>query len=410
MGHPSGAGGVSVGAVGAQPLSRAVAGLFAVACGLAVANVYYAQPLLDAMALELGLRPATVGVVVTVTQAGYALGLLLLVPLGDLVERRRLVTGQMFLSVGALAVVGFAPSSAVLLVGMAAVGLLAVVTQVLVAFAATLAAPSERGRVVGMVTSGVVIGILMARTVAGVLADLAGWRSVYVFSSAATLVVALALGRVLPHERLRTRLSYAALLRSVLSLFVEEPVLRVRAVLALLMFASFATLWTPLALLLGAPPFSLSHSQIGLFGLAGLAGALAASRAGRLADRGLGNRTTTAALLILLVSWGAVLLTPRSLWALGLGIVALDLAVQALHVTNQSELYAVRPEARSRLVAGYMVFYSIGSGAGSLGATWVYAHAGWAGVCAQGAGLALVALVFWGLTRVSVARARSAVG
>jgi len=355
-----------------------------------------------------------VGVVVTVTQVGYGLGLLLLVPLGDLVERRRLVTGQMLLSVVALAVVGFSPTGAVLLTGMAVVGLLAVVTQVLVAFSATLAAPAERGRVVGLVTSGVVIGILLARTVAGVLADLAGWRSVYGVSAVATLVVALLLGRVLPRERLRARLSYPALLRSVFTLFVEEPVLRVRAVLAMLTFASFATLWTPLSLLLGAPPFSLSHTQIGLFGLAGLAGALGASRAGRFADHGHGNRTTTAALVILVVSWGAVALTQTSLWALGLGIVALDLALQAVHVTSQSELYAVRPEARSRLVAGYMVFYSIGSGAGSLGSTWVYAHAGWTGVCAQGAGIALVALVFWGLTRLSAAReaarARSALG
>ncbi|WP_228557050.1 MFS transporter, partial [Myxococcus sp. AB025B] len=248
--------------------------LFAVACGLAVANVYYAQPLLDAMARELGLQPATVGVVVTVTQVGYGLGLLLLVPLGDLVERRRLVALQMLLSVAALTLVGLAPSGAVLLGALAVVGLLAVVTQVLVAFSASLASPAERGRVVGLVTSGVVIGILMARTVAGLLSDVAGWRSVYLVSAGATLLVALALLRVLPRERARTRLSYPELLRSVLTLFGEEPVLRVRAVLALLGFAAFSTLWTPMVLLLAAPPFSLSHTQVGLFGVAGGAGAL----------------------------------------------------------------------------------------------------------------------------------------
>ncbi|AKF83454.1 MFS transporter [Myxococcus fulvus 124B02] len=399
-------GGVEEGAPagrGVPGLSGAVTWLFAVACGLAVANVYYAQPLLDAMARELGLAPATVGVVVTVTQVGYGVGLLFLVPLGDLVERRRLVALQMLLSVAALVLVGLAPTGAVLLCALAVVGLLAVVTQVLVAFSASLASPAERGRVVGLVTSGVVIGILMARTVAGFLSDVAGWRSVYLVSAGATLLVALALLRVLPRERARTRLSYPELLRSVLTLFVEEPVLRVRAVLALLGFATFSTLWTPMVLLLAAPPFSLSHTQVGLFGLAGVAGALGASRAGRLADRGFGNRTTWFALVLLLVSWVPVMLTQthQSLWALGLGIIGLDLAIQALHVTNQSELYAVRPEARSRLVAGYMVFYSIGSGAGSLASTVVFAHAGWVGVCAQGAAIAAVALVFWGGTRLA---------
>lgn len=380
-------------------LSRAVTFLLAAACGLAVANVYYAQPLLDAMAAELGLREATVGIVVTVTQVGYGLGLLLVVPLGDLVERRRLVTLQMSLSVVALGVVSLAPTVAVLLMGMAAVGLFAVVTQVLVAFSATLATPAERGRVVGTVTSGVVLGILSARTVAGFVSDFAGWRAVYGVSAVATLLVAVALFRVLPREQVRSRLSYPELLRSVLTLFVEERELRVRAVLALLSFASFTTLWTPLVLLLGAPPHSLSHSQVGLFGLAGMAGALGASRAGRLADRGLGDRTTLAALALLLVSWVPIAGATSSLWALGLGIITLDLAIQALHVTGQSELYAVRPEARSRLVAGYMMFYSLGSGAGSLASTVVFSKWGWTGVCVQGAALSAVALVFWAFSR-----------
>ncbi|WP_342376000.1 MFS transporter [Myxococcus stipitatus] len=388
-------------AVGEQVggLSRAVTFLLAVACGLAVANVYYAQPLLDAMAAELGLREATVGVVVTVTQVGYGLGLLLVVPLGDLVERRRLVTLQMSLSVVALGVVALAPTVAVLLTGMAAVGLFAVVTQVLVAFSATLATPAERGRVVGTVTSGVVLGILSARTVAGFVSDFAGWRAVYGVSAVATLAVAVTLFRVLPREQVQRGLSYPQLLRSVLTLFVEERELRVRAVLALLTFASLTTLWTPLVLLLGAPPHSLSHSEVGLFGLAGVAGALAASRAGRLADRGLGNATTTAALVLLLVSWVPIGWAVPSLWALGLGIITLDLAIQALHVTGQSELYAVRPEARSRLVAGYMMFYSLGSGAGSLASTVVFSKWGWTGVSLQGAALSAVALGFWAFSR-----------
>ncbi|NOU67034.1 MFS transporter [Paenibacillus sp. LMG 31461] len=380
-------------------ISRYVALLFATACGLAVANIYYAQPLLDALASEFSIAHSSVGIVITITQICYALGLLLLVPLGDLLNRRRLIPGLMLLSVLALIAVGIAPNSTVLLTGLAAVGLLAVVTQVLVAFAATLAAPVERGRIVGLVISGVVIGILLARTFAGVLTDLAGWRSVYLVSAALMLVMAGVLFRVLPHdERERASLTYPQLLRSVLALFLQERILRVRAVLALLIFTAFSTLWTSLVLPLSSPPLSLSHTAIGAFGLAGAAGALAASRAGWLADRGLGQRTTGVALTLLLVSWLPISYTEHSLLALIVGILLLDVAVQAVHVTNQSLIYNVRPEASSRLTAGYMIFYSIGSATGSIASTSIYAYAGWNGVCVLGAAVSALALLFWGLT------------
>ncbi len=384
----------------APAMSRSVALLFAIACGLAVANVYYAQPLLDAMASEIGINRAAVGIVITATQIFYALGLLMLVPLGDLVNRRKLIVGQMLLSVLALIAVGTASTAAVLLAGMGAVGLLAVVTQALVAYASTLAAPAERGRVVGFATSGVVIGILLARTVAGTLTDLAGWRSVYFVSAGLTVLMAGLLFRVLPREdHGKVPMTYPQLLRSVFALFVQEPVLRIRGILALLIFASFSVLWTSLVLPLSSPPLSLSHTAIGSFGLVGVAGALAAARAGRLADRGLGQRTTGVALTLLLVSWLPISLTERSLWALIAGVVLLDLAVQAVHVTNQSMIYNVRPEARSRLAGAYMIFYSIGSAVGSISSTLMYVRAGWTGVCLLGAAISGLALLFWGLTR-----------
>ncbi|MCM3271494.1 MFS transporter [Paenibacillus elgii] len=384
----------------ASAMSRSVALLFAIACGLAVANVYYAQPLLDAMASELGIDRAAVGIVITATQIFYALGLLMLVPLGDLVNRRKLIVGQMLLSVLALIAVGTASTAAVLLAGMGAVGLLAVVTQTLVAYASTLAAPAERGRVVGFVTSGVVIGILLARTIAGTLTDLAGWRSVYFVSAGLTVLMAGLLFRVLPREdHGKVPMTYPHLLRSVFALFVQEPVLRIRGILALLIFASFSVLWTSLVLPLSSPPLSLSHTAIGSFGLVGVAGALAAARAGRLADRGSGQRTTGIALTLLLVSWLPIRMTESSLWALIAGVVLLDLAVQAVHVTNQSMIYNVRPEARSRLAGAYMIFYSIGSAVGSISSTLMYARAGWTGVCLLGAAISGLALLFWGLTR-----------
>ncbi|MFE6166668.1 MFS transporter [Viridibacillus arvi] len=383
-----------------QPsMSRALALLFATACGMSVANIYFAQPLLDQLSNEFGIDHSIIGVVITITQIFYGLGLLLLVPLGDLLNQRRLIVGQMLLSITALVIVGTASSSMVLFAGMALVGLLAVVTQTLMAFAATIASPIERGRVVGIVTSGIVIGILLARTFAGILTDLAGWRSVYLVSAALMLLMVCMFLKVLPNvEREVKSLSYSQLIRSVLALFIQERILRVRSVLAMLIFADFSILWTSLVLPLSTPPFALSHSVIGAFGLVGVAGALAAARAGKLADQGYGQRTTGIALALLLISWLFISFIEQSLIALVIGIVLLDLAVQAIHVTNQTMILPLSTEARSRLTAGYMVFYSIGSAGGSIASTQIYAHFGWGGVSLLGASISTFALLFWAMT------------
>ncbi|MBC2874838.1 MFS transporter [Streptomyces sp. TYQ1024] len=371
------------------------------ACGAAVANVYFSQPLLVTMGHDLAMSPAVVGSVVTLTHVGYGLGLFFLVPLGDVADRRRLVVVQLLLLVGALALVAAARSAALLLVGMAATGLLAVVTQTLVAFAASLAPPAGRGRVVGLVTSGVVTGILLARTASGLLADLAGWRSVYVASASLTALLALVLHHVLPRRVATppTTLRYGQLLRSTLTLFARERLLRLRAAFCLLVFASFSTLWSSIALPLSEAPYRLSHSAIGALGLIGVAGALAATVAGRLNDRGHSRRTTGIALALLTASWLPLAFTRSSLWALFLGVIVLDLAVQAVHVTNQTLIYTLHPDAGSRLIGGYMVFYSIGSAVGALAATSLYAAAGWGAVCALGAGFAGLGFVLWLITR-----------
>ncbi len=383
--------------------SRGVVILFAVACGAAVANVYFSQPLLVTMGHDLAMSPALVGSVVTLTHIGYGLGLFFLVPLGDVADRRRLIVAQLLLLVVALAVVATARTAAVLLAGMAATGLLAVVTQTLVAFAASLAPPAGRGRVVGLVTSGVVIGILLARTASGLMADLAGWRSVYLASASLTALLALVLYRVLPRhtDAPPTTLRYGQLLRSTVTLFARERLLRLRALFGLLIFAAFSTLWSSIALPLSEAPYFLSHSAIGALGLIGAAGALAATVAGRLNDRGLSRRTTGIALALLAVSWLPLAFTRSSLWALVAGVVLLDLAVQAVHVTNQTLIYALHPEAGSRLIGGYMVFYSIGSATGAIAATSLYTVAGWGAVCVLGATFSCLGLVLWAFTRNS---------
>ncbi len=380
-------------------LSRGVVILFAVACGAAVANVYLSQPLLVTMGHDLALSPALVGGVVTLTQVGYGLGLFFLVPLGDVADRRRLIVAQFLLLAVALVVVAAARTATILLAGLAAMGLLAVVTQTMVAFAASLAPPAARGRVVGLVTSGVVIGILLARTASGLIADLAGWRAVYLTSASLTAVLALVLHRVLPRHAAPAPLRYGRLLHSTITLFARERLLRLRAVYGLLIFAAFSTLWSSVALPLSAAPYHLPHSAIGALGLIGVAGALAATAAGRLNDRGLSGRTTGIALALLAASWLPLAFTRESLWALVVGVVLLDLAVQAVHVTNQTLIYALHPEAGSRLIGGYMVFYSVGSATGAIAATSLYAAAGWGAVCALGAAFSCLGLVLWAFTR-----------
>ncbi|MEO4000962.1 MFS transporter [Mesorhizobium sp. CAU 1732] len=398
VGDANGPAGVSPAST--PPVTRFTIFLFAVASGLAVANAYFAHPLLDVMTADLRLSHGLAGLIVGMTQLGYGLGLVLLVPLGDLIDRRKLIVAQSLLSVLVLICVGFSTTAAMLLVSMAAMGFLAVVTQALVAYAASLARPSERGHLVGMVTSGIVFGILLARSVAGVLTDLSGWRTVYLVSALLTFVVALLLWRALPRqERPRTSLTYTGLIRSLVTLLIEEPVLRIRAVIAMLIFANVTMLLTPLVLPLSAPPYSLSHTAIGLFGLAGAAGALGAARAGRWADRGHGERTTGVALGLMLVAWLPISLLDHSILWLIAGVIIIDFGLQATHVTNQAMIYRVRPEAQNRLTAAYMMFYSIGSAIGSSTSTIIYAYVGWEGVCIAGAGISLTTIVFWALTQ-----------
>lgn len=382
-------------------MARGVIFLFAIASGASVANVYYAQPLLDILASDFNVSHAAIGGVVTATQIGCALALIFLVPLGDLVNRRRLMALQLLALIFALLAVGFAHSTIILLAGVLAVGLLGTaMTQGLIAYAASAALPHEQGHVVGTAQSGVFIGLLLARVFSGGISDVAGWRGVYFCAALIMLMIALPLWKRLPHLNIQpSAMRYPQLLASMLKLLRQEKVLQVRGVLALLMFGAFNIFWSALVLPLSAPPYSFSHTVIGSFGLVGMIGALAAARAGYWADRGYAQRTSLLALVILLLAWGPLSLMAYSLWALVIGIVLLDLGGQALHVTNQSMIFRTRPEAHSRLVGLYMLFYAVGSGLGAISTTATYAYAGWFGVCALGAGVSLLALLFWWMTR-----------
>ncbi|SAI94147.1 major facilitator transporter [Enterobacter hormaechei] len=378
-----------------QGLSPALILLMSVATGLAVASNYYAQPLLDTIARAFDLSASSAGFIVTAAQLGYAAGLLFLVPLGDMFERRMLIVSMTLLAAGGMLITASSQSLTMMIIGTALTGLFSVVAQILVPLAATLASPEKRGKVVGTIMSGLLLGILLARTVAGLLASLGGWRTVYWVASVLMVIMALALWRGLPRVKQENHLNYPQLLASVFSLFTRDKLLRTRAVLGCLTFANFSILWTSMAFLLAAPPFNYSEGVIGLFGLAGAAGALGARPAGGLADKGQSHMTTSAGLVLLLLSWAAIWYGHVSVLALIVGILVLDLTVQGVHITNQTVIYRVKPDARNRLTAGYMTSYFIGGAAGSLISASAWQHAGWTGVCAIGAIVAAINLLVW---------------
>ena len=370
------------------PTARSVSGpivaLLAVACGMAVANLYYAQPLLHLLAANFSTSSAVMATVVTITQVGYAVGLVMLLPLGDLLERRRMVA-VVLVAAGA-ALFGAALSGNLVLFEVCSlwVGTASVVAQILVPLAADLASEERRGRVVGTVMSGLLLGILLARTASGLLAAWAGWRAVYAVAGFAMLGLALTLRLLLPPDPTSSELGYFGLLRSTGRLALDQPVLRQRAILGGLAFAAFSATWTTLAFLLSGPPYHYPIAVIGLFGLVGAAGALCASFAGRLADHGWAHRASVAFASLVAVSFVLMLLGRADLSFLLAGIVLLDVGVQGLGITNQSLIYRLQEGARSRLNSVYMTTYFVGGAAGSGLAGVVFSKFGWAGVCILG--------------------------
>lgn len=368
--------------------------LMAITCGASAAGLWYAQPLLTAIADRLGVRPSAAGLVVTAAQLGYVAGLLAVVPRSDTTDRRRLVVGLLGVGAVALVVCAAAPVLAVLVAATAAVGVSTAVAQVLVPLAGELAAEEERGRAVGTVMSGLLIGILAARTVSGVIEGLAGWRAVYLVAALLLLLLAVALWRALPLLPRHPRRAGSPL-GHVARLVREEPVLRARMAYGALGLGGFSMLWTALTLLLSEAPYAFSPPTIGAFGVAGLAGALAAQGAGRLADRGLAHQATAGFWLVVLAGWALVLAGTAWLPLLILGLVVIDAGMQGANVTNQSVIYALRPDARGAVTTAYVASGFTGASAGSALATLLWPLGGWTLVCATGAAIAVLALAGW---------------
>ena len=383
----------NTGAHETQELPRALVVLIAVATGAVVANLYYAQPVLHQVAATFHSGPGPTSAIITATQIGYAAGLLLVVPLGDLHPRRGLVTRLFCLSAVALIGCALAPTLWFFAVASILVGGASVAGQVMIPFAADLAPEERRGRVVARIMTGLLLGILLARTVSGLVAQAAGWRAIYWLSAALMVVFALVLWRALPPEGARQHRSYPELVGSSLRLLVTEPVLRRRAWHGACAFGAFSVLWTTLAFLLSGSPYHYSNAVIGLFGLVGAGGIVAANLAGKLADSARVTAPTVVAGVLLAGSFALLWTGRTSLAALIIGIVVLDMGTQGMQITNQAVIYALRPD---RAQPDQQRVHGLLLPRAAPPAPWppaaLYGTHGWAGVCLLGAGLGLLTL------------------
>lgn len=386
---------------GHMALSRALVRLLALTCGVTIANIYYAQPLVHGIAHDLGTSQPAAGALVTATQLGYATGLLLVVPLGDIIARRPLLATLLGIDAVALAATAVAPGLAVLGALAVLVGLASVVVQMLIPYAATLARPEERAATIGTLMGALLLGVLLSRTFAGVVAGAAGWRAVYAVAAGLMTITAITLGRVLPAEAREVRIGYAAQMRSVLRLARHEPVLRWRSLIGAAQFAAFSCFWTTVTFLLAGGRFGYTQTEIGLFALVGAAGAGCVLAGGRLLDRyrRLSWPVTGAALAVLLASFGLLYAGLYGTAWLVAGAVVMDACSQAVHVTNQAVIYDLVEGARSRVTTVYMTVYFAGGALGTTAGTTAYDHWGWSGACVSASGFCLVGLFAWSATR-----------
>ncbi|WP_316231890.1 MFS transporter [Bradyrhizobium sp. SZCCHNR1051] len=379
-------------------LSAWITLLLAFSCGLIVANIYYAQPLIGPISADLGLRPQLAGLLVTMSQIGYGAGLLFVVPLGDLIENRKLVITTIIVGAAALGCAALATSPSTFLLSALLIGFGSVAVQILIPYAGHMAPEAIRGRTVGNVTTGLMLGIMLARPLASFVAAHASWHVIYMASALAMLILAVVLRLALPPREPQARLSYGQLLGSMVELYRDTPALRRRALYQAALFGGFSVFWTTSPLLLAGSDFRMSQTGIALFALAGVAGAIMAPVAGRIADRGWTRPATVASMLLCAVGFALTLTVPLgtngSLATLVIAAIAIDCGAQLSLILGYRVLFVLGAGQRSRLNGLYMTTFFVAGAAGSGLGAWAYAHGGWTAAAAFGMALPLAALAY----------------
>ncbi|MFC5651037.1 MFS transporter [Paenibacillus solisilvae] len=389
-----------------KPISAWIILILATACGIIVANLYYSQPLVGPISSAIGLSSGAAGLIVTLTQIGYGIGLLFIVPLGDILENRKLVVVLLLLTAVVLMIAAVVKGAALFLTASLFIGVGSVAAQVLVPYAAHLSPDATRGRNVGNVMSGLLLGIMLARPVSSIVAEFMGWRAIFVLSGAAIIVLALVLAKVLPVRKPLTTTPYPTLLGSMLHLLGTTPILRRRAIYHACVFGTFSLFWTTVPLLLTGPTFHFSHSEVALFALVGVSGAVAAPVAGRLADRGWVRPATGLALALVIISIFLPLMfqtgSTAALAALVAAAILLDMGVSANLVLGQRVIFSLGEEFRSRLNGLYMSIFFAGGAIGSATGGWAYAMGGWKAALLIGIALPVIAMIYYATEKKEV--------
>jgi len=373
-------------------LTNSTLWVMTIATGLIVANLYYNQPLLDDIAGTFHVSHTKVGQVAILTQLGYATGMLFIAPLADMIRRKQLIVICLALAVISLLLTAMAPNINVLIISSFFVGIFSLIPQLLVPMTAHLAKPAERGKKIGVVMSGLLLGILLSRTISGFIGAHFGWRAMFYIAAGIMVVIWLLLFFLLPEVEPEYDGTYGSLMKSMLSLIKTQPAIRIASIRGALCFACFMAFWTTLVFLL-KENFNKGSDVAGLFGLVGAFGAVAAGLMGRLSDKMDAYKLSTFTLLLIVISFAIFLFSGNSIAGLIIGVIVLDMGVQATHISNQSLIYSLKPEARNRINTIYMVTYFIGGGIGTYLASQAWGHFKWAGVCWVGIGLSAIATV-----------------
>ncbi|MCV9933382.1 MFS transporter [Flavobacterium sp. LS1R47] len=370
----------------------------AVCTGLIVANLYYCQPLIVLIANEFKIPEADAGTITYLTQAGYAIGLFFMVPLGDKIERKKQILITTLATVVALVIAATAQSFLVLEIASLLIGITSIVPQLILPLAASLSDPSERGKVVGTIMSGLLVGILLSRTLSGIIGDIWGWRSMFWIAAGICLLIFFVMQKQFPYNKPVFHGSYGQLLQSLFTLIKTQPLLREATLINAFCFAQFGAFWTTMVLLLSDAPFHFTSSTIGLFGIVGATGALAAPLVGRLGDKGNSRIAVGYGCLMMLISFIVFYFSGNSIVGIIIGIVCIDIGIQGVHISNQTRVYSLLPEARNRLNTVFMSFSFLGTAAGSAYGLFLWKVGGWHAVTIGCAVLALLALTVYGLT------------